>query len=161
MLDIFNLQVFHLREWPSVVFSPSAKRLESYQEAASEDEDSADTPSGSLSNMVKPRAPSCRTVHNRPLGSISSNHLTGSCFALESREGASEVPHSRQAAFSSPIVSVIVWLATCLWWIMKEHSHNYNRATHCCLFSLRRDCVSSVWLPHIHNILILEISVKR
>ena len=89
-----------------MVFFPSAKRLESYQEAASEDEDPADTPSGSLSNMAKPRAPSCRTVHSRPLGSISSNHLTGSCFALESREGASEVPHSRQAAFSSPIVSV-------------------------------------------------------
>ncbi|KAI4585674.1 hypothetical protein MJG53_005908 [Ovis ammon polii x Ovis aries] len=86
----------------------NAKRLESYQEAASEDEDSADTPSGSLSNMVKPRAPSCRTVHNRPLGSISSNHLTGSCFALESREGASEVPHSRQAAFSSPIETDVV-----------------------------------------------------
>uniref|UniRef100_A0AC11E8Q8 ATPase phospholipid transporting 10D (putative) n=1 Tax=Ovis aries TaxID=9940 RepID=A0AC11E8Q8_SHEEP len=86
----------------------NAKRLESYQEAASEDEDSADTPSGSLSNMAKPRAPSCRTVHNRPLGSISSNHLTGSCFALESREGASEVPHSRQAAFSSPIETDVV-----------------------------------------------------
>uniref|UniRef100_A0A4W2HM71 Phospholipid-transporting ATPase n=1 Tax=Bos indicus x Bos taurus TaxID=30522 RepID=A0A4W2HM71_BOBOX len=85
-----------------------AKRLESYQEAASEDEDSADTPSGSLSNMVKPRALSCRTVHSRPLGSISSNHLTGSCFALESREGASEVPHSRQAAFSSPIETDVV-----------------------------------------------------
>ncbi|XP_055444454.1 phospholipid-transporting ATPase VD isoform X1 [Bubalus kerabau] len=86
----------------------NAKRLESYQEAASEDEDSADTPSGSLSNMAKPRAPSCRTVHSRPLGSISSNHLTGSCFALESREGASEVPHSRQAAFSSPIETDVV-----------------------------------------------------
>ncbi|XP_055290605.1 phospholipid-transporting ATPase VD isoform X2 [Moschus berezovskii] len=86
----------------------NAKRLESYQEAASEDEESADTPSGSLSNMAKPRAPSCRTVHNRPLGSISSNHLTGSCFALESREGASEVPHSRQAAFSSPIETDVV-----------------------------------------------------
>ncbi|XP_027400222.1 phospholipid-transporting ATPase VD isoform X1 [Bos indicus] len=86
----------------------NAKRLESYQEAASEDEDSADTPSGSLSNMVKPRALSCRTVHSRPLGSISSNHLTGSCFALESREGASEVPHSRQAAFSSPIETDVV-----------------------------------------------------
>ncbi|XP_043294275.1 phospholipid-transporting ATPase VD isoform X1 [Cervus canadensis] len=86
----------------------NAKRLESYQEAASEDEDSAGTPSGSLSNMAKPRAPSCRTVHGRPLGSISSNHLTGSCFALESREGASEVPHSRQAAFSSPIETDVV-----------------------------------------------------
>lgn len=87
-------------------FSLSAKRLESYQEAISEDEDSTDTPSDSLSNMAKPRAPSCRTVHNGPLGSKSSNHLAGSCSALGSREGASEVPHSIQAAFSSPIVSV-------------------------------------------------------
>ena len=87
-------------------FYPSAKRLESYQEAASEDEDSPDTPSGSLSNMAKPRAASCRMVRNGPLGSVSSDHLTGSCFALGSGEGASEVPHSRQAAFSSPMVSV-------------------------------------------------------
>ncbi|XP_061048222.1 phospholipid-transporting ATPase VD isoform X4 [Eubalaena glacialis] len=86
----------------------NAKRLESYQEAASEDEDSPDTPSGSLSNMAKPRAPSCRMVRNGPLGSTSSNHLTGSCFALGSGEGASEVPHSRQAAFSSPIETDVV-----------------------------------------------------
>ncbi|XP_007117250.2 phospholipid-transporting ATPase VD isoform X3 [Physeter macrocephalus] len=86
----------------------NAKRLESYQEAASEDEDSAYTPSGSLSNMAKPRAPSCRMVRNGPLGSISSDHLTGSCFALGSGEGASEVPHSRQAAFSSPIETDVV-----------------------------------------------------
>ncbi|XP_068399111.1 phospholipid-transporting ATPase VD isoform X3 [Eschrichtius robustus] len=86
----------------------NAKRLESYQEAASEDEDSPDTPSGSLSNMAKPRAPSCRMVCNGPLGSISSNHLTGSCFALGSGEGASEVPHSRQAAFSSPMETDVV-----------------------------------------------------
>ncbi|XP_026958839.1 LOW QUALITY PROTEIN: phospholipid-transporting ATPase VD [Sagmatias obliquidens] len=84
----------------------NAKRLESYQEAASEDEDSADTPSGSLSNMAKPGAPSCRMVRSGPLGSISSDHLTGSCFALGS--GASEVPHSRQAAFSSPIETDVV-----------------------------------------------------
>lgn len=87
-------------------FFLSAKRLESYQEALSEDEDSTDTPSDSLSNMAKPKAPSCRPVHNGPLGSKSSNHLAGSCLALGSGEGASEVPHSRQAAFSSPIVSV-------------------------------------------------------
>ncbi|XP_036709070.1 probable phospholipid-transporting ATPase VD isoform X1 [Balaenoptera musculus] len=86
----------------------NAKRLESYQEAASEDEDSPDTPSGSLSNMAKPRAPSCRMVRSGPLGSISSNHLTGSCFALGSGEGASEVPHSRQAAFSSPMETDVV-----------------------------------------------------
>uniref|UniRef100_A0A7N5KJL3 Phospholipid-transporting ATPase n=1 Tax=Ailuropoda melanoleuca TaxID=9646 RepID=A0A7N5KJL3_AILME len=84
----------------------NAKRLESYQEALSEDEDSTDTPSDSLSNMAKPKAPSCRPIHNGPLGSKSSNHLAGSCLALGSGEGASEVPHSRQAAFSSPIIGL-------------------------------------------------------
>lgn len=87
-------------------FCPSAKRLESYQEASSEDEDFAGAPSGSLSNMAKLKAPSCRAVHNGPLGSKSPTHLAGSCFTLGSGEGASEVPHSRQAAFSSPIVSM-------------------------------------------------------
>ncbi|XP_049487958.1 phospholipid-transporting ATPase VD isoform X1 [Panthera uncia] len=86
----------------------NAKRLESYQEAASEDEDSMDTPSGSLTNMTKPRTPSCRTVHNGPLGSKSLNHLAGSCLAVGSGEGASEGPHSRQAAFSSPIETDVV-----------------------------------------------------
>ncbi|XP_027948343.1 probable phospholipid-transporting ATPase VD isoform X2 [Eumetopias jubatus] len=86
----------------------NAKRLESYQEAVSEDEDSTDTPSDSLSNVVKPRAPSCQRVHNGPLGSKSSNHLAGNCLALGSGEGASEVPHSRQAAFSSPIETDVV-----------------------------------------------------
>ncbi|KAM8801354.1 phospholipid-transporting ATPase VD [Rhynchonycteris naso] len=86
----------------------NAKRLESYQEAVSEDEDSADPSSGSLSNMARPRAPGCWTVHNRPLGSKPSNHLAGSCSALRGGEGASEVPHSRQAAFSSPIETDVV-----------------------------------------------------
>ncbi|XP_023080290.1 probable phospholipid-transporting ATPase VD isoform X4 [Piliocolobus tephrosceles] len=86
----------------------NAKRLESYQEAVSEDEDFTDTLSGSLSNMAKPRAPSCRTVHNGLLGNKPSNCLAGSSFTLGSREGASEVPHSRQAAFSSPIETDVV-----------------------------------------------------
>ncbi|XP_050647547.1 phospholipid-transporting ATPase VD isoform X3 [Macaca thibetana thibetana] len=86
----------------------NAKRLESYQEAVSEDEDFTDTLSGSLSNMAKPRAPSCRTVHNGLLGNKPSNHLTGSSFTLGSRERASEVLHSRQAAFSSPIETDVV-----------------------------------------------------
>ncbi|XP_074204443.1 phospholipid-transporting ATPase VD isoform X1 [Camelus bactrianus] len=86
----------------------NARRLESYQEAVSEDEDAAGPPSGSLVSMVKPRAPSCRTVHNGPLGSKSSNHLTGSCSASGNGEGASEGPHSRQAAFSSPIETDVV-----------------------------------------------------
>ncbi|KAM9679000.1 phospholipid-transporting ATPase VD [Trichechus inunguis] len=86
----------------------NAKRLESYQEAISEDEDFADTPSGSLSNMAKLKAHSCRTAHNGSLGNKPSNHLSGSCFALGSGEGASEVPPSRQAAFSSPIETDVV-----------------------------------------------------
>ncbi|KAG8516532.1 putative phospholipid-transporting ATPase VD [Galemys pyrenaicus] len=86
----------------------NAKRLESYQEVVSEDEDPADAPSGSLSNVAKLKASNCRTVHNGPLGSKSSNYLAGSCFALGSGEGASGVPHSRQAAFSSPIETDVV-----------------------------------------------------
>lgn len=90
----------------------NAKRLESYQEALSEDEDCvdtrADTPYGSLNNMVKLKAPSCGAVHNGPLGSKSSNYLAENCFALGSGEGASEVHHSRQAAFSSPIETDVV-----------------------------------------------------
>ncbi|XP_030775506.1 probable phospholipid-transporting ATPase VD isoform X3 [Rhinopithecus roxellana] len=86
----------------------NAKRLESYQEAVSEDEDFTDTLSGSLSNMAKPRAPSCRIVRNGLLGNKPSNRLAGSSFTLGSREGASEVPHSRQAAFSSPIETDVV-----------------------------------------------------
>uniref|UniRef100_H0XQE0 Phospholipid-transporting ATPase n=2 Tax=Otolemur garnettii TaxID=30611 RepID=H0XQE0_OTOGA len=86
----------------------NAKRLESYQEAVSEDEDFPDAESGSLSNMAKPRAHSCRPVHNEPLGSKPSRQLAGSAVAVGSGEGASEVPHSRQAAFSSPIETDVV-----------------------------------------------------
>lgn len=84
---------------------PSAKRLESYQEAVSEDEDCADALGGSLSNVAKLRAPRCRTVPSGPLGSKPSNPLADSTSVLGSGAGAGEVPHSRQAAFSSPIVS--------------------------------------------------------
>ncbi|XP_047422990.1 phospholipid-transporting ATPase VD [Sciurus carolinensis] len=86
----------------------NAKRLESYQEAVSEEEEYTDSLSSSISNMARLRAHSCRTVHNRPLGSKPSSHLSGSTFAVGSGEGASEVPHSRQAAFSSPIETDVV-----------------------------------------------------
>ncbi|XP_006872752.1 PREDICTED: probable phospholipid-transporting ATPase VD [Chrysochloris asiatica] len=86
----------------------NAKRLESYQEAVSEEEDFAETLSDSLNNTAKQKAHSCRTAHNGPLGSKPSSHLSGSCFALGCGEGASEVPHSRQAAFSSPIETDVV-----------------------------------------------------
>lgn len=87
-------------------FYPTAKRLESYQEAVSEDEDCTDTVSGSPSNVAKPGAPGCRTVINRPLGRRLSKHLSGSVSAVGNGDGAAEGLHSRQAAFSSPIVSV-------------------------------------------------------
>ncbi|XP_075400488.1 phospholipid-transporting ATPase VD [Tenrec ecaudatus] len=86
----------------------NARRLESYQETASEEEDFGGTPSGSLSNLGKLRTPSCRTAHHGSLGSKPSAHLSGSCFALGNGEGAGEVPHSRQAAFSSPIETDVV-----------------------------------------------------
>ncbi|XP_004681541.1 PREDICTED: probable phospholipid-transporting ATPase VD [Condylura cristata] len=86
----------------------NAKRLESYQEVVSEDEDLVEAPSGSLSNVAKLKASNCRAVHHGPLGSKSSNYLVGSCFASGSGEGAGEVPHSRQAAFSSPIETDVV-----------------------------------------------------
>lgn len=87
-------------------FYSTAKRLESYQEAGFEEDECADALSGSISNMAKPRAQGCRTVPRGPLGSKPSTHLSGSATALGSGEGSGEVPHSRQAAFSSPIVSV-------------------------------------------------------
>lgn len=86
----------------------NAKRLESYQEAGFEEDECADTVSGSISNMAKPRAQGCRTVPRGPLGSKPSTHLSGSATALGSREGSGEVPHSRQAAFSSPIETDVV-----------------------------------------------------
>ncbi|ERE89750.1 putative phospholipid-transporting ATPase VD [Cricetulus griseus] len=86
----------------------NAKRLESYQEAVLEEDESTDTLGGSLSNMAKPRAHSCRTVHRGPLGSKASTHLSASTTALGSGEGCEEVPHSRQAAFSSPIETDVV-----------------------------------------------------
>ncbi|XP_010638496.1 probable phospholipid-transporting ATPase VD isoform X2 [Fukomys damarensis] len=86
----------------------NARRLESYQEAVSEDEDYTDTLSGSLNNVAKPRAPCCRTVPGGALGSKPSDHLSGSTCAVGSGEGASEVFHSRQAAFSSPIETDVV-----------------------------------------------------
>ncbi|XP_075799244.1 phospholipid-transporting ATPase VD isoform X1 [Microtus pennsylvanicus] len=86
----------------------NAKRLESYQEAGFEEDECADTLSGSISNMAKPRAQGCRTIPRGALGSKPSTQLSGSATALGSGEGSGEVPHSRQAAFSSPIETDVV-----------------------------------------------------
>uniref|UniRef100_Q8K2X1-2 Isoform 2 of Phospholipid-transporting ATPase VD n=1 Tax=Mus musculus TaxID=10090 RepID=Q8K2X1-2 len=85
----------------------NAKRLESYQEAVSEEEECTDTLGGSLSNMARPRAQGCRTVPSGPLGKPSAQ-LSGSTSAVGNGEGSGEVPHSRQAAFSSPMETDVV-----------------------------------------------------
>lgn len=84
----------------------NAKRLESYQEAVSEEEEFTDTLSGSLGSgsVARPRAQSCRTAHSR----LPSAQLSGSTSAVGNGEGSGEVLHSRQAAFSSPIETDVV-----------------------------------------------------
>ncbi|XP_029400877.1 probable phospholipid-transporting ATPase VD [Mus pahari] len=85
----------------------NARRLESYQEAVSEEEERADTLGGSLSNVARPRAQGCRTVHSGLPGKPPA-HLSGSTSAVGDAEGSGEVPHSRQAAFSSPMETDVV-----------------------------------------------------
>lgn len=87
----------------------NAKRLESYQEAVSEEEECTDTLSGSLSlgSVARPRAQSCRTAHSRLPGKPLAQ-LSGSTSAVGNGEGSGEVLHSRQAAFSSPIETDVV-----------------------------------------------------
>ncbi|XP_026503733.1 probable phospholipid-transporting ATPase VD isoform X2 [Terrapene carolina triunguis] len=85
----------------------NAKRLESYQETDSDDEDLTDALCGSLSRMPKQKVHSCRTV-GRPLNSRSLNQLAGSCSALGGKDGVSNIPHSRHVAFSSPIETDVV-----------------------------------------------------
>lgn len=85
----------------------NAKRLESYQEAVSEEEECTDTLSGSLGSVARPRAQSCRTAHSRLPGKPSAQ-LSGSTSAVGNGEGSGEVLHSRQAAFSSPIETDVV-----------------------------------------------------
>ncbi|XP_031198460.1 probable phospholipid-transporting ATPase VD isoform X2 [Mastomys coucha] len=81
----------------------NAKRLESYQEAVSEEEECTDT----LSNVARPRTQGCRTVHSGLQGKPSPQ-LSGSTSAVGNGEGSGEVPHSRQAAFSSPMETDVV-----------------------------------------------------
>ncbi|XP_032772545.1 probable phospholipid-transporting ATPase VD [Rattus rattus] len=85
----------------------NAKRLESYQDAVSEEEECTDTLRGSLGSVARPRTQSCRTAHSRLPGKPSAQ-LSGSTSAVGNGEGSGEVLHSRQAAFSSPIETDVV-----------------------------------------------------
>ncbi|XP_055653008.1 phospholipid-transporting ATPase VD isoform X2 [Falco peregrinus] len=85
----------------------NAKRLESYQEMDSEDEDSADRHCGSLTHMSKWQGHNCRDV-NEPLNRKSLNQLSCSYPALGGEDGAGNFPHSGPLAFSSPIETDVV-----------------------------------------------------
>ncbi|XP_049649675.1 phospholipid-transporting ATPase VD isoform X2 [Accipiter gentilis] len=85
----------------------NAKRLESYQEMDSEDEDSADHQCGSLTHRSKWWGHDCRAV-NKPLNRRSLNQLSGSYPALVREGGEGDVPHSGHVAFSSPIETDVV-----------------------------------------------------
>ncbi|XP_062431499.1 phospholipid-transporting ATPase VD [Rhea pennata] len=85
----------------------NAKRLESYQEMDSEDEDFPDGQCGSLSLMSKWRGHKSRAV-NEPLSKRSFNQLPCGNPALGGEDDTSDVFHSRHVAFSSRIETDVV-----------------------------------------------------
>ncbi|KFQ77639.1 putative phospholipid-transporting ATPase VD, partial [Phoenicopterus ruber ruber] len=105
----------------------NAKRLKSYQEMDSEDEDSADHQCGSSTQMSKWRGHSCRAV-NEPLNRKPLNQLSGSYAALGREDGASDVPHSGHVAFSSPIETDVVPDTQLLEKFSQISSHSYQQS---------------------------------
>ncbi|KAM6267784.1 phospholipid-transporting ATPase VD isoform 2-T3 [Spheniscus humboldti] len=105
----------------------NAKRLESYQEMDSEDEDSADHQCGSSTHMSKWQGHNCRAV-NEPLNRKSLNQLSGSYPALGREDGAGDVPHSGHVAFSSPIETDVVPDAQLLEKFSQISSHSYQQS---------------------------------
>ncbi|XP_026702488.1 probable phospholipid-transporting ATPase VD isoform X4 [Athene cunicularia] len=85
----------------------NAKRLESYQEVNSEDEDSADRQCGSSTHMSEWHGHNCSAV-NEPLNRKSLHQLSGSYPAPGREDRAGDVPHSGHFAFSSPIETDVV-----------------------------------------------------
>uniref|UniRef100_A0A8C3R9T6 Phospholipid-transporting ATPase n=2 Tax=Timaliidae TaxID=9173 RepID=A0A8C3R9T6_9PASS len=85
----------------------NAKRLESYQEMESEDEDSADCQCGSSAPTSKCQRHNCR-AECESLNRKSSNQLSGSYSAFKRQDEAGDIPHSGDMAFSSPIETDVV-----------------------------------------------------
>uniref|UniRef100_A0A8C9MX55 Phospholipid-transporting ATPase n=1 Tax=Serinus canaria TaxID=9135 RepID=A0A8C9MX55_SERCA len=85
----------------------NAKRLESYQEIDSEDEDSADCQCGSSTPTSKCQGHNCRAVCE-PLNKKSLNQLSGSYSAFKRQDEAGDIPNSGRMAFSSPIETDVV-----------------------------------------------------
>ncbi|KAM6313432.1 phospholipid-transporting ATPase VD [Aegotheles albertisi] len=105
----------------------NAKRLESYQEMDSEDEDSADRQCGSSTCTSKWQGHNCRAV-NEPLNRKSLNQLSGSCPTLGREDGAGDVPHSGHVAFSSPIETDVLPDAQLLEKFSQISSHSYQQS---------------------------------
>ncbi|KFZ61685.1 putative phospholipid-transporting ATPase VD, partial [Podiceps cristatus] len=105
----------------------NAKRLKSYQEMDSEDEDSADHQCGSSTHMSKWRGHNCSAV-NEPLNRKPLNQLSGSYPALGGEDGADDVPHSGHVAFSSPIETDVVPDTQLLEKFSQISSHSYRQS---------------------------------
>ncbi|KFQ28139.1 putative phospholipid-transporting ATPase VD, partial [Merops nubicus] len=105
----------------------NAKRLESYQEVDSEDEDSSHHLCGSSTCMSKRQGHSCRPV-DEPLNRKSLNQLSGSYSTLAREDGAGSVPHSGHVAFSSPIETDVVPDAQLLEKFSQISCHSYQQS---------------------------------
>ncbi|KAM9027938.1 phospholipid-transporting ATPase VD isoform 1-T2 [Ara ararauna] len=105
----------------------NAKRLESYQEVDSEDEDSADRQCGSSMHMSKWQGHDCRAV-NEPLNRKSLSLLSGSHSALGREDGGRDAPRSGHVAFSSPIETDVVPDTQLLKKFSQISSHSYDQS---------------------------------
>ncbi|XP_071599717.1 phospholipid-transporting ATPase VD isoform X1 [Heliangelus exortis] len=104
----------------------NAKRLESYQEINSEDEDSADHQCGSLVHISKWQGHNCR-AGNEPLNREPWNQLSGSCPALGRENGVGDIHHPGHVAFSSPIETDVVPDAQLLEKFSQISSHSFQQ----------------------------------
>nr|XP_033801980.1 probable phospholipid-transporting ATPase VD [Geotrypetes seraphini]XP_033801990.1 probable phospholipid-transporting ATPase VD [Geotrypetes seraphini] len=87
----------------------NAKRLETYQEIDSQDEDITDAACGLLSNTTRQKAHNCCGAISRPMSCKSLNNLTDSSSLLSREEdGASSIPRCRHVAFSSPMEKDVI-----------------------------------------------------
>ncbi|XP_064367263.1 phospholipid-transporting ATPase VD isoform X2 [Dromaius novaehollandiae] len=119
----------------------NAKRLESYQEMDSEDEDLPDGQCGSLSLTSKWREHKSRAV-NEPLSKKSLNQLSGGYPALGGEDGASDIPHSRHVAFSSRIETDVVPDMQLLEKFRQISSHYYPQSEE----ASSKSCLETVYI---------------
>ncbi|KAJ7400717.1 putative phospholipid-transporting ATPase VD [Pitangus sulphuratus] len=105
----------------------NAKRLESYQEMHSEDEDSADCQCGSSAHTSEWHRHNCRAVCE-PLNRKSVNRLSGSYPAFIREGGAGGGPQSGHMAFSSPIETDVIPDAQLLEKFSQISFHSYQQS---------------------------------